>query len=398
MHEMTFEETYIRFKEQEHIQPIQLHNKKKYYTDLSNLEQSWTGRVDAWLSNTFVQEAVRLIINSIVLFEKGYLDCAYYSLRQSLEVSTTMVYLTELDKEVKEAELFKWKRKSKFPMYGQMIKFLDDNENIFADMRLEMSDYFSELQKLKNSLNKHVHKQGFNTFYVSRNHILSKSKDKSGMIKEFEECLKGCIGAIAVFRLAIDPFPVLLMDYEIYARTGDLLTEAFSDEFVQTYIGKEAIESYKNTDIYRGLYEQIIKDEERLPSVVDLVKHSFIDRESIDAILSQIHLLTKMDFLAVLLVGLSEKISRLYANNGLSLYTTTNKSVRENFGFSGEMFLQIKNSDTYMNIPFDEAFLSYLKVCDEDFYVEHNQKFEEEEFYILKEQIVVICKQMNLIN
>ncbi|PYE43291.1 teicoplanin resistance protein VanZ [Paenibacillus barcinonensis] len=393
---MNFEEIYIKFKEQEHIQPIKLHNKKKYYTDLSNLEDSWTVRVDAWLSNTFIQEAIRLIINAIVLFEKGYLDCAYYSLRQSLEVSTTMVYLIELDEEKKETELSKWRRKSKFPMYGQMIAFLTDNEKNFADMKNEMSEYFNELQKLKNRLNKHVHKQGFNTFYVSRNHMISIRNDRTDMTLEFEECLKGCIGSIAIFRLAIDPFPILLMDYEIYARTSDLLTEAFSYEFVQFYIGEEAIESYKNTEIYQELYEEIMKDEKRLPSVVDVVKNKFIDIENIEEILSQVHLLSKIDSLAVIVTGFSKKISRIYANNGLSFYLTSNKSVREKIDFNGEMFLKIRASDVQVNISFDEAYLTYLNICNEDFFLEHNKQLELKEFDTLIDKINIVCRTMNL--
>ena len=31
-------------------------------------------------------------------------------------------------------------------------------------------------------------------------------------IKKFEEYLQRCIGVVAVMRLAIDPFPILLMD------------------------------------------------------------------------------------------------------------------------------------------------------------------------------------------
>ena len=93
---------YSEYKENQNIVPILVPNKEEYYRDLMNIENSWTGRVDAFIANTFVLEAVQLIINSIALFEKGYFDCAYYALRQSLETSTTMVYLTESDDEHRE--------------------------------------------------------------------------------------------------------------------------------------------------------------------------------------------------------------------------------------------------------------------------------------------------------
>lgn len=50
-------------------------------------------------------ELVQLITNAISLFEKGYFDSAYYSLRQSLETALIMVYLSDLegDKEKKNS-------------------------------------------------------------------------------------------------------------------------------------------------------------------------------------------------------------------------------------------------------------------------------------------------------
>ncbi|MGL4955501.1 MAG: hypothetical protein ACRC4Y_08515 [Cetobacterium sp.] len=95
---------YFNFVEKNHLRTIKLDDnvKHKYYIDLNNISESWTGRVDALFTNTFIQESVHLLVNSISLFESGYFDCAYYSLRQSLEVSTTMNYLLELNPEVRE--------------------------------------------------------------------------------------------------------------------------------------------------------------------------------------------------------------------------------------------------------------------------------------------------------
>jgi len=76
---------YSKWKENSNLIPQQIPNKEKYYHDLTNIEQSWTGRIDVMLANTFIQEAAQLIVNAIALFEHGYFDCAFYSLRQSLE-------------------------------------------------------------------------------------------------------------------------------------------------------------------------------------------------------------------------------------------------------------------------------------------------------------------------
>lgn len=101
--------TISEHKEKYNLKPLELKGKETYYHDLFNIEHSWTGRLDAQIANTFILEANQLLVNSIVLFEQGYFDCAFYSLRQSLEVSTTMTYLVDNDETKRESLLNKWK-------------------------------------------------------------------------------------------------------------------------------------------------------------------------------------------------------------------------------------------------------------------------------------------------
>ena len=378
---------YTKYREQNLLVPVGISNREEYYNDLINIEQGWTGRLDAQISNTFIQEAIQLIINAISLFENGYFDCAFYSLRQSLEVSTTIVYLMELEPEKRETELINWKKKSKFPMYGQMIKFLTANGETFADMKQKMNNYFNNLQLVKERLNKHVHKQGFSTFYVSRNHIVNRNKNNDDLLNDFNYCTENCIGAIAVLRLAIDPFPVLLTDEEIYSRTGDILTEAYSEDFIQKYVGKESIEAYKKTKMYLFYYESIINDEKRHPSVLDIVKHQYIDKDKLEEILSQIHLLNKNDILAILVANYSEKVSRVHFYDGLLFYFTSTKSVRDRFDFDTRVFKNIKESHNHYNITYDEAYLSFIQFANEELFIEHNIKFTDNEINILTKQL-----------
>ncbi|OMD81165.1 MULTISPECIES: hypothetical protein [Paenibacillus] len=376
---------FIEHREKINLVPYQLHEKEQYFSDLSNIEGSWTGRIDAQIANTFIHEAVQLIVNSISVYEMGYFDCAYYSLRQSIEISTSMVYLMELETEKREEELKKWKAQSTFPMFNQMIKFLNTNGNVFADMRNQMVSYFVELQSVKEHLNKIVHKLGFNTFYVSRNHALNQNKDKTRFHSEFTKLTEKSIGAIAVLRLAIDPFPVLLMDEEIYTRTGDMLTEPYSQVFVERYIGLDNIEAYKHTEFYSSHYQSFMKNKKMLPSVIDVVKNQYIDREMFEEILTQVDLLGYIDFLVVFCFQLSDKISVIYSYDGLKIHFSNIKSNRSKFGFSSLTFKKIKESDNHFNNTYEEAFLSYVNANGEDLFLEHNEPFSEDEFdYIAK--------------
>ncbi|PWW02505.1 hypothetical protein DFQ01_109130 [Paenibacillus cellulosilyticus] len=375
----------INHRENQNLTPYQLPNKELYHRDLFNIEGSWTGRMDAQIANTFIHEAVQLIANAIRVYEFGYFDCAYYSLRQSIEVSTSIVYLMELEGDKREEALMKWRAQSDFPMFNGMIKFLNKNARTFADIRNNMASYFEELQEVKERLNKLVHKLGFNTFYVSRNHPLNKYKDMTPYHDEFIYLLERCIGAVSILRLAIDPFPVLLMDEEIYMRAGDTLTEPYTEEFVVKYIGSENIEAYKRTELYSTIHQAIMKETKMLPAVVDVVKNHYVDREIANEILSQSDLLGYMDMFVVLAFGLSNKIAIIYAYDGMRSYFSNIKTVRQHIGYNSLTFKEIKRSNKHYNVMFEEAFLSYINANGEDLYLEHNEPFDEEEYsYIVK--------------
>lgn len=64
-------------------------------------------------------------------------------------------------------------------------------------------------------------------------------------------------------RLAINPFPILLMDKEILYHCFDSIAEPYSEEFVEKYIGETIISQYKDTDIYIGTYGSFMNDEKR---------------------------------------------------------------------------------------------------------------------------------------
>lgn len=55
-------------------------------------------------------------------------DCAYYSLRSAVDISTTMVFLDDMPDDGCEKFLSAWKSTADFPMQGQMIKQLSQCE------------------------------------------------------------------------------------------------------------------------------------------------------------------------------------------------------------------------------------------------------------------------------
>jgi hypothetical protein len=373
---------FIKMKERDNIIPYQLELKEQYYLDIMNIEHSWSGRMDAMYSSEFFREAAQLIVNAIVLFEMGYFDSAFYSLRQALEISTTIVYFIDDDKENSAQEMKKWKRQERFPMNNQMIHELQKRQATFAEVKNKMSKYFEEIEATKQQLNKYVHKQGYDKFYVTRANSINGIK-KEKLAQDFEMFLKKCMGAIAVFRLVIDPFPLLLMDDEIYNRTEQLITEGFSIDFVEKYIGTDHINAYKQTEFYKSHYEVIILNERMLPSVSDVVKNDYVDNKKIDEILTQSYLLGTHGLVAVVLFSFSNKIAKVYCIGGFHYYFSEIRSNRIRRGWGSADFDVFKTGEIKYNVPFEEAYLSCINVRDEEYYIEHNEKFDESEILAL---------------
>lgn len=364
---------HINWRKARNIRPVELPHKKQYYLDLLNIEHSWSGRIDGNICNTFIMEAEQQLINAIELFENGYFDCAYYSLRSAVEISTTMVFLDDMPDEEKGDFLEAWKATQDFPMQGQMIKQLSLKGTAFADMKRKMPEFFISAKKLSAELNKYVHKQGLQHFYISRNHPLNWHKAQDSFISTFENYLKRCIGIVAVMRLAIDPFPILLMDEEILYRCFDSMTDPYSEKFVAKYIGASTVNKYKQTDLYSNAYDFFIGDEKKNEAVFNVVKHQYIDSAKMDDIFKQLHLMSKDDIISVLLVYACDKIVKVYCINGILMYFTDRNTNRKATSWASADFEKFSKAAKPINQVYDEAYISVLYFYDNPYFVEHNE-------------------------
>lgn len=370
---------YIEWRKHQNIKPLKLHNKDKFYNDLINIEHSWSGRMDTNVGNTFIMEAEQQLINAIELFEMGYFDCAYYSLRSAIDISTTMVFLSDLPDDEREKYLNDWKQQVKsFPLRSAMLRKLAKDGNIFVDMFEKMPIFFNQAKDLSERLNKYVHKQGLRHFYISRNHPLHRRTPQDTFISNFETHLKECIGVVAVMRLAIDPFPILLMDEEILYRCFDSMTEPYTDDFVNEYIGTKILEEYKSTDFYFSTRQSFESEEKKNETVFNIIKHQYIDTKRFDEIFKQFHLLSMYDAIATLITYICPKATKIYTCDGLMMYFTDRNTYRTKMSWDSSDFRNFQNAQEKINQQYDEVFISVFKFKDEYYCVEHNELLENE--------------------
>lgn len=369
---------YSEWRKNENIKRYEIPNVEDYFLDLMNIEHSFSGRMDIPLANTFIMEAVQLVVNSISLFELGYFDGAYYSLKEAIEISTTIVYLSDMPDEERKEKMEDWKNTKDFPMQGQMLNQLYQYGIVISDMKEKMGSFFAEIKDVSRKINKCIHKQGLRFFYVSRNHPVNVKKDDNIFIENYVYFLEKTIGIIAVMRLAIDPYPVLLMDEDILLRCFDSMTEAYKNEFVEKYITKETLEDYRKTEMYVNHYNGHIIEEKKNYAVFDIMKDQVIDTTKRKEILSQIHLLDEADKIATYIALISKKVVKVYTYGGFQMYFTDRKTNRKSLSWNGMEFKQFEESNQKFNQKYDEALISVFKYNigdnkEETFFVEHNE-------------------------
>lgn len=75
-----------------------------------------------------------MIANSMYLFQEGFFDAAFYSLRQSIETSIGTLYLT-----ANPDKMAAWENLESGFESGKMVRFLQEHEPVFREMRNKMS-------------------------------------------------------------------------------------------------------------------------------------------------------------------------------------------------------------------------------------------------------------------
>ena len=258
---------------------------------------------------------------------------------------------------------------------GTMVAYLKQKESVFKEMTDIMSPFFKKVRDIQLKTNKYVHKQGYNSFYSTKRIISSdpKAQEPLKRIREdFVTTLKTAIGAVGVYRLAIDPLPVLLMDEDVRLRTGDLITEPYSQEFVDNYIGQDTIELYKQTELYNSYKESLLANEKQSEAIYNLIHFQYIDRKAEQQLVDQAHLLSIYDRMAVCYVFMSESISRVFLCDFIC-YTTNTKPVCFEMTMGNGYFEELFKDKQCFNLPMSSgAFMSRFNVGGQFAYVESN--------------------------
>lgn len=351
---------YEKILQERYLKPIKIENKEYYYSLIYEISESLTSGiiVDLFHSNRInmiITEAGQSLANSIKLYELGYFDDAYYSMRSAIELATIMLDVgdNEYEKMVHNMNLFSTKEYRNFR--SNTLRYLKDNGIEFRDVSEKMPNFVNEINDTCKKVNNFVHKIGFDNFYDIRNDYGDNFHKKQ--LEYFENNLISSIRIVAIMRLVIDPFPLLLADEEIYYRSPNILTYPFNKKLLEV-IGDKSIAEFKNTELYKSYENELMKLEKRNQEVNNVVMAKYIDLNNLENIYLQKHLLDDDELKYVEISSCSEKIIQIISDNGFSRYYTSSNN---NEILCNHTDIDLKDSSQKFNINYDSIFVSILE-------------------------------------
>lgn len=366
------------------IKPLPLPKAKEYLEDLNDLRFSDSGMLAEVNPFFFVNEACQLLANSVKLFELGYFDCAFYSVRQAIEMSLSGLYLFSNPEKLKG-----WRNLEKGFELKTIVPELNVGKEEFAEIRELFSDFFERIEKEKKLMNKYVHKQGYKSLYYHYNGINAYGRPEriTSLTKDYETILHDTITAVALYRLVIDPYPILMLDEDIIRRMPDLMAESFSSSFVEKYISEEYVERYRQSKIYIGYYDYFKALPVQNEAVYALIHWQLFERKDYNQIKEQQELLSLHDMEAVDLFMISPKIGSIIIDGCLSYSSET--KLRDTSLVIGEAYYaEIFDGQKEYNVPYKGDYISRFPLNDSMTYIKHNEALAREEI----DKISALCE------
>lgn len=295
----------------------------RLYGYVEQLAGSVSGLVSMPSFNQFLLESCQLLANSLDLIHQGYFDAAFYSVRQAGEVILIGTLFSNLEESERVAEYEKWASLDRFPSFSKLSKMLYSKDIEYRELLEQMPEIDELIRKLNKKANKYIHKQGHESFYTKPYEMAPES---SKLISEdFTEYFKATVKVCTIFRLAVDPFPILLSDTECEYRFPDCVTLEFSQSFIDNCLGSDFVEHYIKTDYYRNWVNAI---KSTFPQLKEATYNAsnlhYIDFTNIEDILDEIDKLTLYEATAVLFTALfSEKVIAVHITGMLDAFSNS---------------------------------------------------------------------------
>lgn len=293
------------------------------YDYVDQLADSVSGLVSTPSFNQFLLESCQLLASSLDLIHQGYFDAAFYSVRQAGEVILIGTLFSNLEESERKAKYEKWVSLDRFPSFSELSKKLRSKDIEYRDLLEQMPEIDELISKLNKRANKYIHKQGHESFYTKPYEVVPESAKH--IREDFTDYFTTTVKVCSVFRLAVDPFPILLNDPECEFRFPDCMTLEFGQSFIDNCLGNDFVERYIKTDYYRNWVNAIMSTFPQLKEATYKVSNlHYIDLSDIKDILDELDKLTLYEETAVLFTALfSEKVIAIHITGALDGFSNS---------------------------------------------------------------------------
>lgn len=293
------------------------------YDYVDQLADSVSGLVSTPSFNQFLLESCQLLANSLDLIHQGYFDAAFNSVRQAGEVILIGTLFSNLEESEHKAKYEKWVSLDRFPSFSELSKMLRSKDIEYRELLEQMPEIDELISKLNKRANKYIHKQGHDSFYIKPYEVVSESARH--IREDFTDYFKTTVKVCSIFRLAVDPFPLLLNDPECEFSFPDCMTLEFGQSFIDNCLGNDFVESYIKTDYYRNWVNAIKSTFPQLKEATYNVSNlHYIDLSNIKDILDELDKLTLYETTAVLFTALfSEKVIAIHITGTLDAFSNS---------------------------------------------------------------------------
>ena len=293
------------------------------YNYVEQLADSISGIVSTPPFNQFLLESCQLLANSLDLIHQGYFDAAFYSVRQAGEIILVGTLFSNLEESERKAKYEKWVSLDRFPSFSELSKMLRSKDIEYRDLLEQMPEIDELISKLNKRANKYIHKQGHESFYTKPYEVVPESAKH--IREDFTDYFTTTVKVCAIFRLAVDSFPILLSDPECEFRFPDCMTLEFGQSFIDNCLGNEFVKHYIETNYYRNWVNAIKSTFPQLKEATYNVSNvHYIDLSSIEGILDELDKLTLYGATAVLFTALfSEKVIAIHITGMLDAFSNS---------------------------------------------------------------------------
>lgn len=337
-----------------------------------------TGNINEMFCNMFFSESVELIKHAFFLYEDGYFDCAFYSLRQSIENMNNML-LSAVD-----AEKFgKWKEKGNFPTDKKVKDLLSRQNDAYNEIKAVIPEFFEEYNELLKKANKYIHKQGFDTFYVNNNNPNNKNKDERTSL--FLSFLKYAIGMMLIMNIALDPLSLALSDFEVDSHIPfEPMTEPIPIKIFEKYLSLDIIEKIKTTKHYTTIKDYFLGMEKLNDATYAVLRCHHFYVEQLDEIEKQMNQLDLLQTLLFYILKRGIKATRFYWDYDILGYSTSYQPKVYLSEYHSNQFDGYLQGDGKCNQSWRGMYISVFKVLDSYLIIQHDEPLKDDEVASLK--------------